>query len=37
MLAIPLQLWFGALLKADNISLLKGGGVISRDIMKVSV
>lgn len=36
-LAIPLQLRFGALLKGDNISLLKGRGVISRDIMKVSV
>lgn len=36
-LAIPLQFWFDALLKGDNISLLKGRGVISEDIMKVSV
>lgn len=36
-LAILLQFWFDALLKGDNISLLKGRGVISEDIMKVSV
>lgn len=36
-LAIALQLWFDALLKGDKISLLKGKGVISEGIMKVSV